>query len=92
MLLEEMADRLFEAAAKKRNPYHDFVAFAERFNRDQNVFADAVAGTASALADWQRQFAEGVERGDVDVTIAAGRRERKRWTAEVMRAFELERF
>lgn len=88
MLLEDMADRLFDAAAKKRNPYHDFVAFAERFTREQNAFTAAATGAFDALTDWQRRFAEGVERGDVDVTIAAGRRERKAWTAEVLKAFE----
>lgn len=75
--LGELADKLL--GAEDKNDYAGFVAFAERFQRDLDGFG---------LADWQRRFAEAVERGDVDVTIAAGQRARKAWTGEVLRAFE----
>lgn len=78
LLLQEISDRLFDEVERRKNPYHDFVAFAERVG---------VEG-GGELLDWQREFAEGVERGDVDVTLASGLFERRRWVAEVMRRYD----
>lgn len=89
MLLEDTADRLFDDVEERRNPYHDFVAFAERWHQEQ-MTRPGVASWAP-LSDWQRRFAESVERGDADVTIVGSNRDRKSWVAEVMKAFDLSR-
>lgn len=78
LALEQISDRLFERVERQKNPYHDFVAFAEQ----------AGVEGGGQLADWQREFAEQVERGNVDVAAIAGRKGRKEWTAKMMRRYE----
>lgn len=78
LALEQISDRLFELVERQKNPYHDFVRFAEQ----------AGVEGGGQLADWQREFAEQVERGNVDVAAIVGRRGRKEWTAKMMRRYE----
>lgn len=78
--LGELADKLL-GGAERNSDYAGFVAFAERFQR-------ALDTGDEDLEPWQRRFAEQVEAGDVAVAEIRQAPDVRRWTGEVLRAFE----